>query len=37
MAIPNLAKLMIEYDIEVSTVETYRVKKVDPDFFTDFE
>ena len=32
-----LAKLMIEYDIGVSTVETYRVKKVDSDFFADFE
>lgn len=31
-----LAKLMIEYDIGVSTVETYRIKKVDSDFFTDF-
>lgn len=33
----TLAKLMIEYDIGVSTVETYRVKKVDYDFFSDFD
>lgn len=33
----DLANLMIEYDIGVSTVETYRIKKVDSDFFTDFE
>jgi restriction system protein len=32
----TLAKLLIEYDIGVSTVETYRVKKVDSDFFADF-
>lgn len=32
----TLAKLMIEYDIGVSTVKTYLVKKVDTDFFTDF-
>lgn len=32
-----LARLMIEYDIGVSTVETYRIKKVDTDFFTDFD
>lgn len=33
----TLAKLMIEYDIGVSTVETYRVKKIDSDFFSDFD
>ena len=33
----TLAKLMIEYDIGVSTVETYRVKKVDTDFFADID
>ncbi len=32
-----LAKLMIEYDIGVTTVETYRVKQVDTDFFADFD
>lgn len=32
-----LTKLMIEYDIGVSTVEIYRVKKVDSDFFADYE
>ncbi len=32
-----LAKLMIEYDIGVYTIETYRIKKVDIDFFSDFE
>lgn len=32
-----LAKLMIEFDIGVSTVETIKIKKVDTDFFTDFE
>lgn len=33
----TLAKLMIEYDVGVSTIETYRIKKVDIDFFSDFE
>ena len=32
-----LAKLMIEYDIGVYTTETYLIKKVDIDFFSDFE
>ena len=32
-----LAKLMIDYDIGVYTIETYRIKKVDIDFFSDFE
>ena len=32
----TLAKLMIEYDVGVSTVETYKIKKVDTDFFNDF-
>ena len=32
----RLGKLMIEYDVGVSTVETYRIKKVDTDFFADF-
>lgn len=32
----RLGRLMIEYDVGVSTVETYRVKKVDTDFFADF-
>lgn len=31
-----LTKLMIEFNIGVSTVQTYHVKKVDTDFFTDF-
>ena len=30
-----LSKLMIEYDVGVSTVELYKIKKVDTDFFTD--
>jgi restriction system protein len=29
----TLAKLMIEYDIGVSVVSTYQVKKIDSDFF----
>ena len=33
----TLAKLMIEYDIGVSTVDTIKIKKVDSDFFTDFD
>lgn len=33
----RLAELMIEYNIGVSTVETYQIKKVDTDFFNDFE
>ena len=33
----SLAKLMIQFDIGVSTVETYRIKKVDTDFFADLE
>lgn len=31
-----LTKFMIEYDVGVSTVETYKIKKVDTDFFNDF-
>ena len=30
----RLAKLMIEYDIGVSTIQTYEVKRIDSDFFT---
>jgi len=33
----SLAKLMIEYNIGVSTVETVHIKKVDTDFFVDFD
>ncbi|WP_242492620.1 restriction endonuclease [Methanolobus psychrotolerans] len=32
---PDLAKLMIEYDVGVSTVKTYDVKKIDQDYFED--
>ena len=32
---PRLARLMIEYDLGVSTVATYQVKKLDTDFFQD--
>lgn len=32
-----LTKLMIEHDVGVYTVNTYSVKKVDTDFFSDFE
>lgn len=32
-----LTKLMIEHDVGVYTAETYRVKKVDTDFFSDFD
>lgn len=31
----KLAKLMIEYDVGVSTVNTYSIKKIDSDFFDD--
>ena len=31
----QLAKLMIEYDLGVSTVATYRVKRIDSDFFNE--
>lgn len=31
----QLTKLMIEHDLGVSTVETYRIKRVDSDFFND--
>ena len=31
----NLAKLMIENDVGVSTVSTYKVKKIDSDYFVD--
>ena len=30
----RLAKLMIEYDIGVSTIQTFEVKRIDSDFFT---
>ncbi|MCF0120662.1 MAG: restriction endonuclease [Oscillospiraceae bacterium] len=32
-----LAKLMIEYDIGVSTTEIFKVKSIDSDFFNDFD
>jgi restriction system protein len=32
---PNLAKLMIEYNVGVSTVKTYDVKKIDLDYFDE--
>ena len=31
----QLAKLMIEYDLGVSTVATYKVKRIDSDFFNE--
>ena len=31
----QLAKFMIEYNLGVSTVETYEVKRVDYDFFNE--
>ena len=31
----QLAKLMIDYDLGVSTVATYKVKRIDSDFFND--
>ena len=31
----RLTKLMIEYDLGVSTVHTYQVKRIDSDFFSD--
>ncbi len=31
----QLAKLMIEYDLGVSTVVTYKVKRIDSDFFSE--
>lgn len=31
----QLAKLMIEYDLGVSTVATYKVKRIDSDFFSE--
>ena len=31
----RLTELMIEYDVGVSDVATYEVKKIDPDFFSD--
>ena len=31
----QLAKLMIEYDLGVSTAATYQVKRIDSDFFSD--
>ncbi|MBQ7719110.1 MAG: restriction endonuclease [Clostridia bacterium] len=31
----NLTRLMIEYDVGVTTTEIYNVKKIDTDFFTD--
>jgi restriction system protein len=30
-----LAKLMIEYDVGVSKVKSYDVKKIDTDYFDD--
>lgn len=33
----KLAKLMIEFNVGVSTVRTYQIKKLDTDFFADFE
>jgi len=31
----RLAELMIEYDIGVSVIQTYEIKRIDSDFFTD--
>ncbi len=31
----QLAELMFDYDVGVSTIETYQLKRVDQDFFTD--
>ena len=31
----QLAKLMIEYDLGVSTVAAYKVKRIDSDFFNE--
>ena len=31
----RLAKLMIEYDVGVSTQSTYAIKKIDSDFFSE--
>ena len=31
----QLAKLMIEYDLGVSTVATYKVKRINSDFFNE--
>lgn len=31
----QLAKLMIDYDLGVSTIATYKVKRIDSDFFND--
>ena len=31
----RLAKLMIEYNLGVTTVQTYEVKRVDSDFFNE--
>lgn len=31
----KLAKLMIEYDVGVSTLNTYSIKKIDSDFFDE--
>ena len=31
----QLAKLMIEYDLGVSTVSTYKIKRIDTDFFNE--
>lgn len=33
----RLANLMIEYDYGVSTEKVYSVKKIDTDFFDDFD
>ena len=32
---PALAKLMIEYNLGVSTEATYRIKRIDTDFFAE--
>jgi restriction system protein len=32
---PKLAKLMIEHDVGVSTQKTYKIKKIDTDFFPE--
>ncbi len=31
----KLVKLMIDFNIGVSTVKSYQIKKIDSDFFTD--
>ncbi len=32
---PKLVKLMIDFNIGVSTIKSFQIKKIDSDFFTD--